>query len=97
MSKKFKRSSLGSLNIQRGRDHGLPGYNKFRAWCGLKYAYSFDELTNIPAIVRNQLKNLYNHVDDIDLFTGAMSEYAVEDGVVGATVACKKRLSFWLR
>ncbi len=89
MSKNFKRLSLGALNIQRGRDHGLPGYNKFRAWCGLNYAYSFDELTNIPSSVRNELKYLYDHVDDIDLFTGAMSEYAVDDGVVGPTVACK--------
>lgn len=88
MTKNYKRLSLGALNIQRGRDHGLPGYNKFRAWCGLNYAYSFDELTNIPSAIRNELKYLYNHVDDIDLFTGAMSEYATDDGVVGPTVAC---------
>jgi len=88
MSKDFKRLSLGALNIQRGRDSGLPGYNKYRAWCGLNYAYSFDELTNIPASVRNEMKYLYNSPDDIDLFTGLMSEYSVDDGVVGHTAAC---------
>jgi peroxidase len=88
MSKDWKRLSLGSLNIQRGRDHGLAGYNKYRAWCGLNYAYSFDEFTNIPAAVRNEMKYLYAHPDDVDLFTGIMSEYAVDDGVVGATAAC---------
>lgn len=88
MTKDYKRHSLGTLNIHRGRDHGLAGYNKYRAWCGLNYAYSFDELTNIPAAIRNELKYLYASVDDIDLFTGAMSEYAVDDGVLGATTAC---------
>lgn len=79
---------MGARNIQRGRDFGLPGYNKYRAYCGLNYAYSFDDLTNIPHDVREKLQYLYANVDDIDLFTGVMSEFPVKDGVIGHTASC---------
>lgn len=88
LSKHWARHSLSALNINRGRDHGLAGYNKYRAWCGLGYAKSFNDLRNIPESVRYELEKLYAHVDDIDLFTGMTSEYAVEDGVLGYTAAC---------
>ena len=36
---------LVAITIQRSREHGIPGYNEFREFCGLKKAQSFDELT----------------------------------------------------
>jgi len=88
LTSEFRRLSLPALNIQRGRDHGLPGYNKYRKYCGLKYAYSFKDFDNIPVDVRYRIESIYDHPDDVDLFVGAMSEYPTEDGVVGETVAC---------
>lgn len=35
---------LVALNIQRGRDHGIPGYNKMREVCGMKRAKSWTDL-----------------------------------------------------
>ncbi|XP_019638393.1 PREDICTED: peroxidasin homolog [Branchiostoma belcheri] len=87
---------LAALNIQRGRDHGLPGYNAWRERCGLVKANSFDELVfEIPdPYTRKRLQHVYSHVDDIDLFAGALAEESVPGGVVGPTFACLIGLQF---
>lgn len=88
MSKKFRRTSIGALNIQRGRDHGLAGYNQYREWCGLNRAYRFRDFTNIPWWHLKNIRELYDSPDDVDLYTGMMSEMSVVDGVLGHTAAC---------
>ncbi|XP_019615365.1 PREDICTED: uncharacterized protein LOC109463095 [Branchiostoma belcheri] len=87
---------LAALNIQRGRDHGLPGYNAWRVRCGLPRANSFDELASeIPdGFSRKRLEKLYSHVDDIDVFVGGLAEESVPGGVVGPTFACLIGLQF---
>ncbi|CAH1270785.1 PXDN [Branchiostoma lanceolatum] len=87
---------LAALNIQRGRDHGLPGYNAWRVKCGLPKASSFDDLAfEIPdCSARKRLENVYSHVDDIDVFVGGLTEEAVPGGVVGPTFACLIGLQF---
>jgi len=37
---------LISLDLDRGRDFGIPSYNKFRQLCGLAEAKTFDDLTD---------------------------------------------------
>lgn len=37
---------LVAITIQRGREHGIPGYNQFREICGLAKVQTFEELKN---------------------------------------------------
>ena len=64
---------LASLNIQRGRDHGLPDYNTVRIHYGLAPVASFADISSDPE-VQNRLAAAYTSVDDIDLWVGAISE-----------------------
>ncbi|XP_042212758.1 peroxidase-like [Homarus americanus] len=80
---------LLALNVQRGRDHGIPGYVRYRMACGLKPVNNFDELKpDMEPQVLDNLKKAYKRVEDIDLFVGALSEKNVAGGNVGPTFAC---------
>ena len=80
---------LAALNIQRGRDHGLRPYNEYRTACNLKKAQDFSDLDQeISQDVIKRLRQVYDHVDDIDLFTGGLSETPLQGALVGPTFAC---------
>lgn len=80
---------LASLNIQRGRDHGLPPYIRWRKPCSLSPIRTFEDLNKVmsPDIIR-KLKSLYSSVEDIDLFSAGLAEKSVVGGLVGPTFAC---------
>jgi hypothetical protein len=64
---------LASLNIQRGRDHGLSDYNTTRAYYGLPRVQSFADITSDPDL-QHALATEYGSVDNIDLWVGALAE-----------------------
>ncbi|XP_062399592.1 eosinophil peroxidase-like [Sardina pilchardus] len=81
---------LAALNMQRGRDHGLPGYNAWRGFCGLSQPRTLDELA---AVMNNtelagQLLELYGTADNIDVWLGGVAEPFVDGGRVGPLFAC---------
>lgn len=75
---------LASLNIQRGRDHGLPRYNAVRVDLGLEPALTFADVTPDPA-VQQRLTLVYGTVDDLDLWVGGLAEDHVPGALVGET------------
>jgi peroxidase len=76
---------LASLNVQRGRDHGLSDYNTTRAAYGLPKVTRFDQITSDPTL-QAKLKQLYGNVNNIDLWVGMLAEDHVPGGSVGPLV-----------
>ncbi len=76
---------LASLNIQRGRDHGLPDYNQARIDLGLEPVTSFADITS-DAKVQAALQEAYGDVDSIDVWVGGLAEDHVDGASVGELV-----------
>ncbi|XP_021946283.1 peroxidasin homolog [Folsomia candida] len=91
---------LAAINIQRGRDHGLPPYLRWREACGLLKPLNgkqnstvsnwddFSEATEIPREKVEWFSKLYESPWDVDLFPGAMVEYPVKGGLLSPTFSC---------
>jgi len=72
---------LASLNIQRGRDHGLADYNTTRIAFGLPRVRSFADITSDVGL-QQKLQQLYGNVNNIDLWVGGLAE----DHVAGSSL-----------
>lgn len=73
---------LASINIQRGRDLGLPSYNQARLDFGLPAVTSFAEITSDPVIAA-ALASVYDNVDQIDVWVGGLAEDHAAGSQVG--------------
>ena len=73
---------LASLNIQRGRDHGLPSYNEARAYLGMPAAATFADVSSDP-VVQSRLEAAYSTPDAIDLWIGGLAEDHLPNALVG--------------
>lgn len=76
---------LASLNIQRGRDHGLVCYNDVRKAMGLAPAADFAAVSSDAEVV-TRLASTYAKVDDVDAWVGLLSEDHAPGALVGPTL-----------
>lgn len=73
---------LAALNIQRGRDHGLPSYNDARRELGLTPVKNFSEITS-DAATANALEGVYKDVEKVDMWVGGLAEDHHAGAMVG--------------
>ncbi len=76
---------LASLNIQRGRDHGLPDYNTVRAYYTGLPVEDFSDITS-DVNLQNALRTAYGSVYDMDLWVGLLSEDHLNGTSIGITL-----------
>ncbi|MDF1838863.1 MAG: peroxidase family protein [Planctomycetota bacterium] len=73
---------LAALNIQRGRDHGLPGYLEIRRELGLAPIEGFLALTG-DVLSARRLSNAYGELQHVDAWVGFLSEPTRPGAMVG--------------
>ncbi|XP_069470956.1 myeloperoxidase-like isoform X1 [Ambystoma mexicanum] len=90
--KLFKRIGLdlAAINMQRGRDHGLPGYNDWRRFCGLSQPQNLAQLRTVlqNGDLARKLMNLYGTPNNIDIWLGGVAEPSLPGGKLGPLLAC---------
>lgn len=82
---------LASLNLQRGRDHGLQPYPIWRNFCARIFG-DVSEFENKLTLVR--FLQLYGSLDTLDLWIGGIAEDRLPESLLGATFACIFGLTF---
>ncbi|XP_072514316.1 eosinophil peroxidase-like isoform X2 [Salminus brasiliensis] len=81
---------LASLNMQRSRDHALPGYNTWRRFCNLSTPQNQAELAvvlNNTDLARRLIEH-YGNPANIDVWLAGVAEPFVPGGRVGPLFSC---------
>ena len=73
------------MNINRGRERGLPDFNTLRTQIGLPRLKSFEEFTELPEVA-DQLREMYGDLDQIDPWVGMLAEKHMPDAMLGNTL-----------
>ena len=77
---------LVSLNIQRGRDHGLPDYKTVRQYFLNQNISTFTQINSDPIIAQQLASTFNNDVNNIDLWVGLLAEEHIPNSNMGPTM-----------
>ena len=84
---------LASLNIQRGREHGLPPYTHWRHFCRKQFPkLPTSDIENQKTFIR--LLRTYGSLDTVDLWLGGLAEERLSGSVLGSTLSCLFAITF---
>ncbi|XP_027203202.2 peroxidase-like [Dermatophagoides pteronyssinus] len=87
---------LFSINVNRGRDHGIPAYVYLLQYCTGYEVHSWKDLEKfMPAKKVKSLRKVYRHYRDIDPFVGGLMEYHLKGSRVGPTFGCLIGIQFY--
>lgn len=60
---------LLAINIERGRDHGLPDFNSLRQCYGLRRLSDFSEISG-ESSKNQQIRSVYRNINNVDSYVG---------------------------
>ena len=84
---------LASLNIQRGRDHGLPPYITWQRYCNTTFPrLPLPDFSNFITFI--DFLKLYGSLDTVDLWIGGLAEKRLVGSVLGPTFSCLFGIAF---
>lgn len=76
---------LAAININRGRERGIPDFNSVRKALGLPPYLMFQQISTHPHVFHALLRN-YRSVNNIDLWVGLLAEGRPSGEVLGPTL-----------
>lgn len=73
---------LAAINVNRGRERGLPDYNTIRSDFGLPTAKTFQDINSEPEVF-STMEEIYGTVDNIDPWVGMLAEDHMKNAIFG--------------
>lgn len=79
------RYDIASININRGRERGLPSYN------GVREAFGLPLMKDFYALTKNHeeaevLNDVYGDINNLDAWVGMVGEYHMPDAIMGRLI-----------